>query len=470
VMGVWQAHAKTNLTKEKVLTRERNRAGTTLVRDARLFLGDGTVIEQGSVLIKDGKIAQVFTGIAPDAKSLNAETIEGAGKTLLPGLIDVHVHLGASGGFSEKQDDYSKADEQVDRELAAYLYSGVTAVKSAGDALDTMLKHRAALQAGEVLGSELFTVGPMFTVEGGHGAEFLQYVPENVRATVQEQMVRLPKTADEARAQVADLKAKGVDGIKAILDAGAGTTKWNRLDPSLLKAIADAAHAAKLPLVVHTGSAQDVSDAVDAGANGIEHGSFYDALPAALLARLNQKNVTYDPTLAAVEGIVSFVKKDASALQRSLVAQTVPPELFASTKSMLGSASLANFRSSYAGYPVHLDVSKKNLQTAYQSGVTLVTGTDSGNPLVFHGPAIHREMQLWIEAGIPPAVALQAATYNAAKLLGAEARIGLIHQGYDATLLLVDGNPLQDIAATERISLVFLKGEEINRSKLFDPK
>jgi len=282
--------------------------------------------------------------------------------------------------------------------------------------------------------------------------------------------MRLPKTADEARAQVADLKSKGVDGIKAILDAGAGSTHWNRLDPQILRAIGDAARQAGLPLVVHTGDARDVADALDAGASGIEHGSFRELIPAALFARMKEANVTYDPTLAAAEGILAFVTQDLTPLQRSLVVQTAPPGMLESTKSMMASPALNSFRASYAGYPVHLDISQKNLLAAQQAGVTLVTGTDSGNPLVFHGPAVHRELQLWVAAGLPPAAALQGATYNAAKLLRADKRIGLIHEGYEATLLLVDGNPLQDISATERISEVFLKGEGINRSKLFDRK
>jgi imidazolonepropionase-like amidohydrolase len=97
-------------------------------------------------------------------------------------------------------------------------------------------------------------------------------------------------------------------------------------------------------------------------------------------------------------------------------------------------------------------------------------GSDSGNPLVFPGPSIHRELQLWVQAGIPAAVALQAATGNAARLLRAGDRIGGVRQGMDANLLLVDGNPLQDIAATERISLVMFQGERIGRAELFQQK
>ena len=117
-----------------------------------------------------------------------------------------------------------------------------------------------------------------------------------------------------------------------------------------------------------------------------------------------------------------------------------------------------------------LDTARTNLLRAWQAGVPLVMGSDSGNPMVFHGPSLHHELQLWVQAGIPAMVALQAATVNAAKLLGAAEHIGAIRQGMDANLLLVDGNPLQEVAATERISLVVFKGERIRRAALFEQK
>src|SRR5207249_11469889 len=108
-----------------------------------------------------------------------------------------------------------------------------------------------------------------------------------------------------------------------------------------------------------------------------------------------------------------------------------------------------------------------NLKRAYDAGVTLVAGSDAGNPLVFHGPTIQHELALWVAAGIPPAAALQAATSNAARLLRADSRIGLVASGRDADLLVVDGNPLTDITALERVSMVVFKGERIRRAALF---
>jgi imidazolonepropionase-like amidohydrolase len=100
----------------------------------------------------------------------------------------------------------------------------------------------------------------------------------------------------------------------------------------------------------------------------------------------------------------------------------------------------------------------------------LVTGSDAGNLLVFHRPTVDREPQLWRQAGIPAAVALQAATFNAARLLHAEGRIGTIRRAWMRICWLWTATPLEDIQATERISLVMLKGERVDRTELFDQK
>jgi imidazolonepropionase-like amidohydrolase len=166
----------------------------------------------------------------------------------------------------------------------------------------------------------------------------------------------------------------------------------------------------------------------------------------------------------------AYVAGKTDLLDRSLVQQVIPREWFAQAKESLNAPGAQAARKAIGAYPFRLDLAKQNLADAYRAGVILVSGTDAGNPLVIHGPGVHRELQLWVEAGIPPAAALQGATYNAARLLRADQRIGLIRKGYDASLLLVDGNPLQDISATERISTVFFKGERVNRPELFDQK
>jgi imidazolonepropionase-like amidohydrolase/ABC-type multidrug transport system permease subunit len=460
LLGGWQMHTRESITKSKILARDVNRSRTLLIQNAQIFIGNGEVIPVGSVLVRNGKIAEIYRGSsAPDAKTLKAEVIEAAGKTVLPGLIDVGVHLDFTGGAYPHGYDPTKA---IPRELAAYLYSGVTAVKSVGDALDMSLKDRELISSGERVGAELFICGPMFTAPGGRGTEFAQFVPAAFRDKVLAQMVRLPRSPDEARQMVDALKQRGVDGIDAVLDTGTAGQLFNRMDAGVFNALAAEAHADNLPIVVHAGDARDVADAGAAGANGIEHGSFRESIPDDLFARIKAHKTTYEPTLAMLEALNAFSTGSTETLDRPLVLQVGPANLIDATRQLIQS------QASQRNQPFDTAIARANLLRAWRDGVTLVTGTDSGNPGLIHGPALHRELQLWVDAGIPPAVALRAATYNAATLLRATDRIGLIAKGRDATLLIVDGDPLKDIRQTESIQQVILQGERIDRSDLFD--
>jgi imidazolonepropionase-like amidohydrolase/ABC-type multidrug transport system permease subunit len=466
VMGSYRAYSKEHIGENEALFRDLQRSGTFLIRNARIFVGDGKVIETGTVMVHDGKITGVFEGAGPDPEKLKAEVVEGAGKTLLPGLIDAHVHLSGPSGISTDRNDYDPT-KSMPRAAAALLYSGVTAARSVGDYLDESLKLRGQIADGSKLGAQLFICGPMFTTEGGHGTEFIQYVPEPMRAGVKAQLVRTPKTPEEAHRQVRELKTKGVDGIKAILEAGWGEGMlFDRLDLLIVRSVGEEARAQNLPLATHTGDARDVTDAVEIGSNSIEHGSWRDEIPDAVLEHMATRGIYLDPTLAVAKSYADFYAGKADALNNSLVQQVVPGRMLNSTREFVASGKGVDAGRA-ATFAQAFEQAKANLIRAWKAGVPLVAGTDAGNPLVFHGPSIHKELQLWVQTGIPAEVALQAATGNAAKLLRADRRIGAIRTGMDANLLLVDGNPLQDIAATERISLVVFQGERVHRSELF---
>jgi imidazolonepropionase-like amidohydrolase len=181
-----------------------------------------------------------------------------------------------------------------------------------------------------------------------------------------------------------------------------------------------------------------------------------------------EQGTFYDPTLSVAEAFKDFAAGKIALLKRSLVQQVGPPDLLQGTEDALASKETESMRAALALYPIDMRVAIDNLKRALQHGVLLVTGSDAGNYLVIHGPTVQHELQLWVQAGIPPAVALEAATFNAARLLRAEKRIGSLQAGNDADLLVVDGNPLDDITATERISLVVLKGERVDRNELFE--
>ncbi|MGI8482498.1 MAG: amidohydrolase family protein [Chthoniobacterales bacterium] len=469
LLGVYQAWSGQELTKAKIIARETKRGRSWLIQNARIFVGNGKVIENGAVLVRGGLIAEVYEGSVPDAKSLNAEKIDAAGKTVLPGLIDVHVHIGAPGGFYSDAKNYADP-KNMEHALEAYLYCGVTAVRSVGDALDSVVRLHRTFGSGEKLGTELLFCGPLFTTEGGHGTEYFKNLPEQIRARLMAQSVRLPKSAEEARAQVDELAKSGVHAIKGILDAGASGNVFNRMDVNLLRAVADEAHAKHLPVAVHTGSVADVTDAIVVGADSVEHGSFSDEIPDATIGEMKAHGVAYDPTLSVAEGFTSFAQGDTSLLKRSLVQQVTSKDLLAGTESAAQDEKFKELREGISRYPMSREIGAKNLLKAWRAGVTLVTGSDAGNFLVMHGPTVQHEIELWVAAGIPADVALQAATSNAAKLLRADSRIGTIEQGKEATLLVVDGNPLQDVRALSAISVVLMKGERVSRNDIFEQK
>lgn len=471
LIGVYQAKSKENIRNSKIVERELNRGRARLIRNVRIVVGDGQVIESGALLMKDGKIVEIYSGSSPEAKDLNADDVEGAGKTLLPGLTDMHVHLSPNGGLMDfsnpenfKDMDISKS---IPRELAAYLYSGVTSVRSVGDPLDSVINAKKAIESGDKQGSELYFSGPLFTAAGGHGTEYFVNMPPAIRAQAEGQSVRTPKTPEEARQQVADLKQRGVHLVKAVLESGKAPRTFNRMDPEVYKAVAAAARDAKLPLATHTSNVADIVEAMEAGTTSVEHGGFAEEVPEDLFRKLKEKGIAYTPTLAVLDAVRGLAQGKPEMFSRTLVEQVGPAPLIASSKAYVASQKPAD-PARLEALDKNIEMVKRNTARAAQAGVMLITGTDSGNPGLIHGPGVHRELQLLVAAGVPVGVALQAATGNAAKVLRVDQTTGFLRKGYDATMILVDGNPLNDISATERITSVFLKGQRINRGELFE--
>jgi len=468
LIGGYRVFASDLARLNQAFYRDMERSDVFLIRNARIFTADGKTIESGSVLVRNGKIAEIYEGAAPDADKLKATPIEGMGKTLLPGLIDAHVHLAALGGAPGEGTKYD-AREAMRRAAAALLFCGVTSARSMGDPAELSLKLRAEFSSGASLGAQLFASGPIFAVDG-RGAEFLQGEPAAIRNALVPQLIRTPKTPDDARKQVRDLKAAGVDGLKAVVEADfEGEILADRQDLLLARSVAEEARAQKLPMAAHTGESADVADALEIGATSIEHGAWLDELPDSMLERLAARGVYYDPALSAAEAFARFYSGNADALSNSMTQQSAPAAVLNATRQLLTGGKTVDANKA-ALFQHAFEQARANLLHAWKAGVPLAMGTDAGSPLVFHGASMHHELQLWVAAGIPTEVALKAATVNAATLLRAAKRIGAIRKGLDADLLLVDGNPLSDIAATERISLVVLKGERIRRQALFEQK
>lgn len=342
ILGGWQAYSHDHINEAKRLDRQIRRSQARLIRGATIFTGDGQVVVNGSILVRNGLIEQVFSGAAPAPESLQAEVLEAAGKTVLPGLIDVDVRL----------DDPSTAE----RALAAYLYAGVTAVGTSSE----LLGGAQVVNSGAKLGAEVLS---------RPAAGFVRNLP--------------------------------------------------RAEP----------------------------------------------LPEEEFARMRREGAVYVPGLAAAEALAAAHEGRLDLLGLTLVQQVAPPGVLELTR--------AEYRARTGKIPnaaAEFRAAQENLRRAWKAQVALATGTGSGDLGLIHGPALHRELRLWTAAGIPAPAALMAATHHGARLMEAESRIGIIRPGWEATLLLVDGNPLTEISATERIASVLFKGELVIRGDLFDQK
>ncbi len=457
-IGGWEIYSKANVTKAKSVAREIRRSRSLLIRDVRTMGPAGQVLSPVSVLVRNGRIEKIFEGSSPDAKELRADPVDAQGKTLLPGLIDAQVFLSAPGGIYDKQEDYLNPNA-IGRALAAYLFSGVTAVLSGGESSTRVAVEERRIQDGERLGATALWTGPLFTAKGGRGTENFRFIPGQAREMVEKEFTRSPNSAGEARQMVRDLKAAGAIAIKAALDSGVSGHLVNRLEPQIFRAIAEESAAQKLPLMVVTGDSKDVEEAIAAGAAVIVGSSQRDRLSDGVIQRIIAKKTAWLPMLAVHEAETG----NPELLERSLVQQVGPAALLTATKRRLPPVPGGVDTAAPA-----LEIPMDNLRRFYGAGGTVVAGSGGGSFLVVHGPGIHRELQLWVKAGLPAHAALQGATSDAAKLLGIGNRVGAIQTGLEATMLLVNGNPFQDIAATEAISLVIYKGERINRSELFE--
>ncbi len=467
LMGGYQIYSQDHLKKAQVLWRDVRRSQNLLITGARLFIGNGKVIPSGAVLIKNGKIDQIYEGYIPDTASAKAEIIEASGKTLLPGLIDVQVHLTETGGIPGAVTT-RPSEQEMGRRLAAYLYCGITSVRSGGDGLNASLTLRDQISEGELLGAELFVFSPTFTTKGGYDAKFLEQIPGPMKAMAIKQIFRFPATVEQAQQQVQELKESGIDGIQATLVGESQGKPFPMMPIPVFHAMVSTAKSQRLPVAVQVSGNKNIRESLDAGVNEIrEIGDSGEQIDRELLMRMANEHVAYEPACNLLEAMAKVASgQGSSLLDRSLVQQVGPRQLLEDMKTQLQSESNSIFQNRSMEFNQALETSLSNLRDAAQAGVVLVTGSGGGAPMIPHGPTVHHEIQIWVAAGIPATMALEAATHNSAKALGAGDRIGLIQRGYEANLLLVDGDPTVDISATERISLIIYKGERVNRTDL----
>lgn len=360
----------------------------TLIRDVRVFGGGPSE----NVLIEDGVLA-AYDGGACDVE------VPGAGRTLLPGLVDAHVHL-------------------FDGNLAQALSFGVTTELDMFSLPGNLARQRKlAAERDDV--ADLRSSGILATAPGGHPSQLVTSLPPEVVARLGDAVGEFPTVAgpEDAVPFVADRVADGADYLKVVVDHGTtADADLPVLSPDTVATLVVAAHDAGLRVVAHAASAADATTALDAGVDGLAHVPF-DATPAEVadvVARCAAENVFVISTLVYAEGLAE-------------------------------------------GHGLSLDHAVTIAGLLAGAGVRLLAGTDANIVAPQHGSALHRELALLVRAGLTPTEALTAATSTPAEVFGLTDR-GRIAPGLRADLLLVEGDPTTDITATTNIVDVWRAG------------
>lgn len=372
---------------------------------------ESVAIVNGRVFDGSGAAAQIRPIYIQDGRIVRAlehpdRTVDASGMTVLPGLFDLHTHLAASG---------SVAGADWGKNLKQYLINGVTDIVDMSTYPATYEPMRRMMK---LFPAPHDFIAARITTPGGHGAEA-------GRGDVFSLEVLTPR---EGRAAVQRVLPQKPDVIKVFTDGWRYDTApdMTSMDEATLAAIVDEAHKAHLKVLTHTVTLARAKQAARAGVDILAHGTGDAPVDAELIALMKQHGTAYASTLAVFE---PRANPPAARLKR--------------WENLLG-----------------------NVKALQDAGVTLVCGTDAGEPGTPHGPATLHELELLVKGGLTASEALVAATGNSARALGIERDRGRIAEGLRADLLLVQGEPDNDIAAIRQTRRVFLDGVEVDREKL----
>jgi imidazolonepropionase-like amidohydrolase len=411
---------------------------------AVLIDGTGGPPLSNSVVIVAGSRIRAVGNRANMPIPAGVEKINGAGKFLVPGLIDVHVHLGERAGPAYKAADYTR--ERIERNLNTYLYFGVTSVRSMGTDRKAGFDVRNAERSGQWLSARLFTAGRGFTAPGGHPS---QEVGDVVIQT---------NSPEESRRQVDALAAEQVDAIKIWVDDLRG--KAPKIKPAVIDAILDQARKYNIPVTAHIYSLADTEHLVKAGAAGFLH-MIQDTenIDPAFIARLRDLRIVFAPTL---------VRQEIDWLYAAHPERLDDPDVARSVDADVVTAAREAARTAHPSQADREEFERamRNTRKLAAGGVLIGVGSDGGSGLDFPGLMTHREVELLVEAGLSPMDAIVAATRNGGLALRKGDELGTIEPGRRADLLLLSANPLEDVGNLRKIDRLMLDGECVDRTAL----
>lgn len=423
-----------------------------VIRGGTIVDGTGRVPFLGDITIECGQI----TGIERLMAGSGGQIIEASGAFVLPGLWDAHVHLQGSAGMGESLEEFTSL--QLQRNLRAYLYNGVTAVVDLMGIRNVLAAWRTGERRGELLAPRVFAAGPGFTAPGGHPAASLV---GRDRAMVRQAVCEVDEPM-MARREVRAVVAEGADLVKAVYSNCHRTLP--RLDLDVLKSIVDEAHTLGKRVVVHVDSSEEMLAALAGGADGIEH--FVDAHDCSFHRAINtavSAGASWTPTLAVHEAAAKAGDLDwlASFETHRSVAHAIIDDLRRPDSSWHSPSRFAvQHKRAFEA------ASSGALACFARRGGRVVAGSDAGNPGVFHGLSLHHELELLVRCGLSPLEAIASATRVAAEKVGVEAELGTLEPGKQADLVVLDKDPLDDIRNTRSIRSVIKRGVLYRRDQL----
>ena len=407
-------------------------AGDIAIHAGKLVdVAQGKVLEQQTIRISDGVITAVTPGYANDP---SMETIDLRDATVMPGFMDMHVHLDHEldppGSYSERffmnSADYAlRATVYAKRTLEA----GFTTVRDLGARdKEALFALRNAINRGQIAGPRIFAAGKSIATTGGH-ADPSNGLRHDLRGDPGP-AAGVVNGADDAFKAVRQRYKDGSDVIKLTVTGGVLSLAKSGDNPQFTESELDAIMAAakdyNFAVAVHAHGAEGMKRAIRAGVDSVEHGTYMDAEARALMKR---QGTWYVPTISAGKWVAELAEQDDKlpAVVRPKAA-AVGPQI------------------------------QSTFERAWRDGVNIAFGTDAGvGP---HGSNA-KEFRYMVETGYPVMAALQSATVNAAKLLRQEDVLGQIAPGYYADIVAVRDDPFEDVTALESVDFVMKAGEVV---------
>jgi len=391
-----------------------------------LDVKSGKLLPDATLEIEDGKIVGV-TGAGKASIPADAVRIDLPNATLLPGLIDAHTHLTMDPRFGYETLAISVPRQSLTgaKNARLTLLAGFTTVRNVGAADFTDVALRDAINAGDVPGPRLLVSGPPLSITGGHcDNNLLPFEYHATEAGVADGIAAVEHKVRENIKYGSDLiKVCATGGVLSLGD----NPQHSQYSREELEAIVADAHRLGRKVAAHAHGAEGIRWAAEAGVDSIEHGSYIDD---AGIAAMKQHGTYLVPTLYLGDWMI-----ENAGLAH------LPPPLRAKAQEVIPAA-------------------RKNIAHAFASGVKVAFGTDAA--VYPHGLNAH-EFAVMVKLGLTPLEAIQAATVNAADLLGWSGKVGTLDPGAWADLIAVDGDPVKDVTTLERVKFV-MKGGEVVRN------